>query len=329
MDSFVSPAHLIQQNGKQSRNLSDQSHNGLRNKESIYLYGMSNGESDDIEAARLQLEQMLGGLDTTSSEADSKKYPYPLLSPKLLNTQKQSEPTEEQRKMLAKEIQILSSLFQSDGVEGESSLTELWTHWFAERGPESASLLLQAEQLSNMDDEYNDEGINPYHEEAELQFRKIIDEHGVYWAEPINRLATLLYKQGRLEESKACCELVLAVKPWHFGALSGIVMVCIGMKDYVNAKIWADRRLPPLQPVATTQRSSSSRGEILGGNERRKEWIKRAVKDATDRLFYKEYNDDGDDVEDFDEESFLIQKDILEHTVIDGIYNDDSDDSWQ
>ena len=45
--------------------------------------------------------------------------------------------------------------------------------------------------------------------EAEQVLRDLIEENGIHWVEPVNRLATLLYMQGRLEESKHLCEVVL------------------------------------------------------------------------------------------------------------------------
>jgi len=256
-------------------------------------------DSFDIEAARRRLENMIDGKKFSSSSRKSRKYPstdYQPLRTALLHVQSPPKQTNEQRKHQAKEIELLSSLYQCDD---ESVLTELWTHWFAERGPGPAAELLQAEQLANMGDD------RIYQKEAERMFRKLIEKHGIYWAEPVNRLATLLYRQGRYEESKACCELVLAVKPWHFGALSGIVMVCAGMNDSVNAKIWSDRRLPPLQPNQKRRLNPS-------GNERRKDWIRRAVRDATNLLFRPRV-----DIVEFDDE------------VRDGIFSDDFDDSWQ
>ena len=37
-------------------------------------------------------------------------------------------------------------------------------------------------------------------------------------------MATILFLQGNYEESVELCLKVLDLKPWHFGALSGIVM---------------------------------------------------------------------------------------------------------
>mmetsp|Transcript_5979 Transcript_5979/g.17290 ORF Transcript_5979/g.17290 Transcript_5979/m.17290 type:complete len:150 (-) Transcript_5979:444-893(-) len=98
----------------------------------------------------------------------------------------------------------------------------------------------------------------------------MIDEHRIHWAEPLNRLATLLYRRGRLDKSRALCQLVLAVKPWHFGALRGMVLVCVGMGDKDGARLWADRRLPPMQPI--------------GNNSRRREWVNRLAMEASREL---------------------------------------------
>ena len=249
----------------------------------------------DVDAARTKLENLL-----TNDDAIEDKHPEHLpLTTELLHEQPPPTLTDEQRKHLAKEIELLSGLYQSDN---EEALTNLWTHWFAERGPGPASQLLHAEQLANVEFDIDGKPTLIYQREAEELFRDLIEEHGIYWAEPVNRLATLLYRQGRYRESKACCQLVLAVKPWHFGALSGMVMVCTEMRDVMNARIWADRRLPPVQPTIV-------KGE---GNERRKNWIRRAVRDATNILFRPS--------------SLIPEEDVKpEH----GILKDDLDNTFQ
>lgn len=156
------------------------------------------------------------------------------------------------------ELTLLQSLDKSD-----DAVNELWALWFAERGPQAATLLLRAEELVSM-------GESKWSDAEELLW-SLVEEHGVHWAEPVNRLATLYYLQGRMEESKELCEVVLQSKPWHFGALSGIVLVCAGMNDVSGARLWADRRLPPLLPQHTS-------------GDRRAVWVRRACVDATNCL---------------------------------------------
>ncbi len=45
------------------------------------------------------------------------------------------------------------------------------------------------------------------------------------YAEGWNRRATILYQLGRLDESKADAEKVVALEPRHFGALSGLGLI--------------------------------------------------------------------------------------------------------
>merc|ERR1719203_315785 len=78
--------------------------------------------------------------------------------------------------------------------------------------------------------------------EAENQYIELIREHCSTdgslekvdlsnWVEPANRLATLYFIMGRFGESKKWCERILKARPWHVGALSGVVMVCMKLGD--------------------------------------------------------------------------------------------------
>lgn len=199
------------------------------------------------------------------------------------------------RARLDAEMECLSGLMDSD-----EPLSDLWTLWFEERGPSAAKELKAAEQLSMNGPQYWDE--------AEIKLRALIEEHGVHWAEPVNRLATLMYLQGRLKESKELCEIVLAVKPWHFGALSGVVMVCAGLSDVSGARMWADRRLPPLRPDGDT-------------TERRILWVERAVKEAL-RAEQRAERRVWEDVENDEKEKEAISKSIV-------MDDSEGDDAWQ
>ena len=188
-------------------------------------------------------------------------------------------------------------------MDSDEPLSDLWTLWFEERGASAAKELKAAEQLSMNGPQYWDE--------AETKLRALIEEHGVHWAEPVNRLATLMYLQGRLKESKELCEIVLAVKPWHFGALSGVVMVCAGLSDVSGARMWADRRLPPLRPDGDT-------------TERRILWVERAVKEAL-RAEQRAERRVWEDVENDEKEEEIANKTASKSIVMD----DSDDDAWQ
>lgn len=153
------------------------------------------------------------------------------------------------------EMELLKKL--GDGDDG--AISDLWSLWFAERGPHAEWLLEEADGLIAGGDS---RGMV----EAERLLRLLVDEHGVYFAEPVYRLATLCFSQGRLDEALFLDKVVLAVKPWHFGALSHIVMVYESLGDSLTARAWARFRLPNLARV--------------GSNKRRAHWAERAMADA-------------------------------------------------
>jgi len=156
------------------------------------------------------------------------------------------------------EIDLLKRLRDGD----QEAISDLWSLWFSERGPKAESWLKEADELmgGNVRDQI----------EAERILRSLIEEYGVYFAEPVNRLATLYFSQGRMEEALALNKIVLAVKPWHVGALSHIVTVYEALGDSMNARAWAKFRLPNFSPT--------------GSNKRRERWVEQAISDAT-RLY--------------------------------------------
>jgi hypothetical protein len=165
--------------------------------------------------------------------------------------------TSMERERRLAEIELLRNL-----KSGDDGLSALWTHWFQERGAAAFAKLLRAEELTA-------QGPKAWRE-AESMLLELMDEHGLYWTEPVNRLATLYSMQGRLEASEALCKIALQSKPWHFGALSGIVTVYADKQDVQSARMWAARRLPTFAPQ--------------GSNRRRAAWVDKAIQDATRSL---------------------------------------------
>jgi hypothetical protein len=234
----------------------------------------SNDRDDafDIEAARKKLESILESSDSEGLLRDKAhaKLPKPTAArsyqtfSSLLEQMSLPEAprlTSIERERREAEIKILQSLEHSD-----AALSDLWTLWFQERGADAAARLVKAEQLSNHPRTW---------EQAEVAMLALISTYGVYWAEPVNKLATLYYMQGKMKESAALCKTVLAIKPWHFGALSGIVGVFAGLEDMEQARQWAAHRLPSLAPTGSP-------------NKRREQWVQKAVSDAIESLLVAE-----------------------------------------
>ncbi|CAJ1948335.1 unnamed protein product [Cylindrotheca closterium] len=240
----------------------------------------------DVEAARRKLESMMG---TASDEtADSKEVSsegnlsFPSSSLQVLDdllSSSKTMKTEEdielpsppplstiERDRRNAEIQLLKELDVTD----EAS-SELWKLWYSERGGTAKKKLEVVDSLMG----------NPKTwKMTETVLREIIDEYGIYFVEPLNRLATLSYLQGKFDESYKLCLVILKVKPWHFGALSGIVQVCIGKGDRDGARDWAAKRLPNMvagdsfPPFATDGPK----------NPRRKKWVDKQVAAAEKQL---------------------------------------------
>lgn len=78
------------------------------------------------------------------------------------------------------------------------------------------------------------------------------------WAEPVNQLATLRYMEGKYDESMQLCRRVLEMKPWHFGALGGMVM-CHERLGHVEEveRCKAEAMPPPGQRDAWVERMVS------------------------------------------------------------------------
>jgi len=200
---------------------------------------------ESLEKARQQFEEMISlpndnkepstekEINSSSSMDEDERFPLgtKTISTAVLSNRNSPPPlTSILRERRLKEIQLLSSL-----AYNQDAISELWALWISERGPEAAKHIMHAEGLIAVES----------FDEAELDLLSLIEEHGIHWAEPVNRLATLYYMQGRMAEARALCELVLETKPWHFGALSGIVMVCTAQSDAAGARFWAEKRLPP------------------------------------------------------------------------------------
>lgn len=217
----------------------------------------------DLEKARKRLEALVGDeLESQLPMQTVERSPSPSYAqaqlPALDVTLPPAPPlTTIDRERREVEIRLLERL-----QVGDQSVSDLWTLWFSERGSAAAQRLVKADECIN-------DGPSSW-QKAEDILQELVQEHGVYWAEPVNRLATLYYMQGKLDQAETLCKVVLAVKPWHFGALSNIVMIYAAQTDSEKARLWASSRLPTFAPT--------------GANRRRAAWSEKAVESARQSL---------------------------------------------
>ena len=236
----------------------------------------SNNNNSEVDRVRKQLESLLGTAEDLEPQVDLEALMDPANANRIPDLIPKPPPlTSAERDRRMAEIELLQALEDSD-----DTLQDLWDLWFSARGKTAKERLEQADEFM----------ANGNILAAEKMLKQMIREYGVYWVEPLNRLATLLYLDGRLEESFQLCLVVLHLQPHHFGALSGIVAVCIGLGKREEARRWADKRLP------TRVASSSFPPFAQDGptNPRRKEWVVRAVKQAQEAISHLEYQTQKD-----------------------------------
>lgn len=162
------------------------------------------------------------------------------------------------------EIKLLECL-----VEGDDAVSGLWDHWYSERGSSAKSRLEKMGGLITDPRDWQD---------CEKGLMELVDEYGIYFVEPVNLLATLYFLQGKLKLSYKLCKIILTLKPYHIGALSGIVQVTLGLNDAIATREWAPKRLPR---VPTPEDDDTS---MEVENPRRVEWVEWAVTVAKDQL---------------------------------------------
>jgi hypothetical protein len=238
-------------------------------------------ESDnmDVERERKRLESLVSGSNTTvATSYDKKQQQADFLSLPLADWKKEvrNPPllTSIGRERMEAEITLLESLTESD-----DAIPELWDLWYNARGSRAKEQLMKTEALVA-------KGQPDSWKEAEDLLKKIIAKEGIHWVEPVNRLATLMFLQSRHEESKELCELVLQLKPWHFGALSGMVMVQQGLQNQAKMLEYARQRMPPLPKKGEEPKDPPP--ELGGKLETRQEWVDRMLDRARAILLRQE-----------------------------------------
>jgi hypothetical protein len=144
--------------------------------------------------------------------------------------------------ILGAEHELTDCLASPDPLTAELATAGVWECWLNEEGPEarekidSGILLLEDGNLLM----------------AEKVFRDLSRQFPG-WAEPINKQATVLYRANRAERSMDLCELVVEMKPRHFGAWHGMALCAVRLHDWDTA-ISAAREALHIQPQAKANR---------------------------------------------------------------------------
>lgn len=139
---------------------------------------------------------------------------------------------------------LVRSLRDADGDTRELAEQSLWRIW-ARSGDLEIDKLYQTgiEQMNAGD-----------LKQAIATFTRIIERKPDF-AEAWNKRATLYFVTGELRRSLADCDQVMKRNPYHFGALSGYVMIYVRLENYERALEYARRALdvnPNLRGVRDT-----------------------------------------------------------------------------
>lgn len=181
--------------------------------------------------------------------------------PHLFNDSPATTLTAASRKRREIEIGLMESLRDAD-----DAVDELVNLWMQEKGESQANYLKEMEKSCS-------DGLL---KEEELLRNMIEDSHNE-WAEPISRLAAILFYKGRSVESKEHADFVLrSIKPWHFECAQLQVMNCLRLGLRKEAFQYARMALPSLNHKTN--------------NSARNQWVDSALRaaqksyqDATDK----------------------------------------------
>ena len=167
------------------------------------------------------------------------------------------------RYRLTVEMDLLESLRESD-----AAVDELLHLWITERDQESAAQIfaMQANCTRGMIKE-------------EQQLLKMMQRHPT-WAEPVIRLATLLFFKGRTEESYQLAIYALELKPWHIEAPQLLIMISLRNQDLGQALFWARQSLPALR----SQKMAVQGGDKDLFHRKRQQWVENALRAAKKQL---------------------------------------------
>lgn len=144
--------------------------------------------------------------------------------------------------IMGAEQELTDCLSFPDPVTAALATAGIWECWLNEEGPDARTAIDEAISLmdrGNLAD-------------AERHFISLSRQYPG-WAEPINKHATILYMRGRHARSIELCELVVEMKPRHFGAWHGMALCAVKLHHWRTA-IDAAREALQIQPQAKANR---------------------------------------------------------------------------
>lgn len=133
---------------------------------------------------------------------------------------------------------LLEDLKKPEETVRQQATEELWRRWFYQKGMYGWELLQRSQALL----------IGGKIAEAEALLTEMIDEQPDF-VEAWNRRAVLYYVTKNYQKSLDDCQMVVKLNSFHFGALHGMGLCYVALKEY-SAAIQAFRQALEIQPYA-------------------------------------------------------------------------------
>jgi len=163
------------------------------------------------------------------------------------------------RRAVEREKRLVGRLADDDA---DTVIPLLWNVWCSEKGMDAKREIKQCGAWINSGDPELLVQASQRLETLSAQFPN--------WAEPYNRLATIQFHQKNFEAAQDIYEKALDLKPWHLGALNGMLMCHHMAGDADGTASWARRAIPP------AGKFRDRHGRIV---HPRKIWVKKMVQE--------------------------------------------------
>jgi hypothetical protein len=140
------------------------------------------------------------------------------------------------------EDELTSCLPSPDAEVSELAAAGLWECWLSEEGADARAVMERGIDFMKT-------GEFAVAEEVFADLGRLFPG----WAEPINKQATVSYMRGDAADSYDLCELVLEMKPHHFGAWHGLALCAVRLRHWEIA-LQAAKEALHLQPHSGANR---------------------------------------------------------------------------
>ena len=102
---------------------------------------------------------------------------------------------------------------------------KIWNYWLKDGSNEKSNTQMQLGISLLQSGELDDA----------MQIFQSLSKEEPFWAEPINKIATIKFLKGDYFGSVDDIQLTLKLEPRHFGAISGLVQINMFLKNYNQA----------------------------------------------------------------------------------------------